>query len=228
MCIKCSIKLFCAQHEEQYIFFTPDCQYRVDLTGSYFCAATTIFVGNLSFNVTEDAMYEWFGAIGEVVAIRIATFPDTGKRKGFAHVEFATHEAAVKAVEYNGEDLDGRAVRIDLSECTSLAHRCCRCFVQPHCQMPFDTMRYCVARPAGRQSMGGESNGDRNDPGDGKTCFIKGFDTYMDEDSLKQALTDAFSEYGTVERVGLPYDRENQCLKGFGFVVFEEANGATV
>lgn len=80
----------------------------------------------------------------------------------------------------------------------------------------------------GRQSVGVESNGDRNDPGDGKTCFIKGFDTSMDEDSLKQAITDAFGEYGEVERVGLPFDRENQCLKGFGFVVFTEANGATV
>lgn len=77
--------------------------------------------------------------------------------------------------------------------------------------------------------MGGDSNGgDRNDPGDGKTCFIKGFDASMDEDSLKQALTDAFGEYGEVERVGLPFDRDNQCLKGFGFVVFAEANGATV
>lgn len=76
-----------------------------------------MFVGNLSFNVTEDAMYEWFGAIGEVVSIRIAEFPDTGKRKGFAHVEFATHEAATKALEYNNEDLDGRPIRIDLAEC---------------------------------------------------------------------------------------------------------------
>lgn len=62
-------------------------------------------------------MYEWFGAIGEVAMIRIAEFPDTGKRKGFAHVEFTTHEAAVKALEHNNADLDGRPVRIDLAEC---------------------------------------------------------------------------------------------------------------
>lgn len=67
-------------------------------------------------------MYEWFGAIGEVVSIRIAEFPDTGKRKGFAHVQFATHEAAVKAVEFNGEDLDGRPCRIDLAEGVFVVH----------------------------------------------------------------------------------------------------------
>lgn len=70
--------------------------------------------------------------------------------------------------------------------------------------------------------------GDRNDPGDGRTCFIKGFDTSMDEDSLKESLSAAFGEYGSIERIGLPFDRENQCLKGFGFVVFNEANGSTV
>lgn len=61
-------------------------------------------------------MREWFGEIGEVVGVRIAEDYETGKRKGFAHVEFATPEAALKAVEYNGEVLDGRPIRIDISE----------------------------------------------------------------------------------------------------------------
>lgn len=60
-------------------------------------------------------MREWFGEIGEVVGVRIAEDYETGKRKGFAHVEFATAEAALKAVEFNGEVLDGRPIRIDVS-----------------------------------------------------------------------------------------------------------------
>jgi RNA recognition motif-containing protein len=60
-------------------------------------------------------MREWFGELGEVVHVRIAEDYETGKRKGFAHVEFATPEAALKAVEYNGEVLDGRPIRIDIS-----------------------------------------------------------------------------------------------------------------
>jgi nucleolin len=78
-------------------------------------AASTVFVGNLPWSVTEDTMREWFGEIGEVVAVRIAEDPETGKRKGFGHVEFAEPASAQKAVEFNGEELEGRALRIDVS-----------------------------------------------------------------------------------------------------------------
>jgi nucleolin len=78
-------------------------------------AALTVFVGNLPWSVTDESMTAWFSEIGEVVAVRIAEDYETGKRKGFGHVEFATPEAAAKAVEFNGEELEGRALRIDLS-----------------------------------------------------------------------------------------------------------------
>jgi nucleolin len=78
-------------------------------------AASTVFVGNLPWSVTEESMRQWFGEIGEVVAVRIAEDPETGKRKGFGHVEFADPASAQKAVEYNGEELEGRALRIDVS-----------------------------------------------------------------------------------------------------------------
>ena len=58
--------------------------------------------------------------------------------------------------------------------------------------------------------------------------FIKGFDTTWPEDDLKEALNTAFAEYGEVEDIRLPYDRENDCRKGFGYVVFTEATGANV
>ena len=50
-----------------------------------------------------------------VVQVRIAEDYETGKRKGFGHVEFAAPESAVKAMEFNGEELEGRALRIDVS-----------------------------------------------------------------------------------------------------------------
>lgn len=40
---------------------------------------------------------------------------DDGRAKGFAHVQFSSPDAAKKAMELNGVELDGRAVRLDLS-----------------------------------------------------------------------------------------------------------------
>lgn len=86
-------------------------------------AAKTVFIGNLPWSVTEEDMLDLFGEVGEVVSVRIAEDQRTGKRKGFAHIEYATHEAAVKAVEFDGEELEGRAVRVDLSAPRARAHR---------------------------------------------------------------------------------------------------------
>ncbi|KAI8616807.1 hypothetical protein BC830DRAFT_169374 [Chytriomyces sp. MP71] len=74
----------------------------------------TIFVGNLSFNADEDSIAEFFAECGEVVGVRIISGPD-GKKKGFGYVEFSTSEAAKKGVEMAGSELDGRAIRCDLS-----------------------------------------------------------------------------------------------------------------
>jgi hypothetical protein len=73
-----------------------------------------------------------------------------------------------------------------------------------------------------RNSSGGEAQGD------GKTCFVKGFDQSAGEEVVREGLMTAFGEYGEVAEVRLPYDRENDCLKGFGYIVFAEASGAPV
>lgn len=66
-----------------------------------------IFVGNLSFDVTKEALEEHFARCGTVTNVHIATFQDTGKCKGYAWVEFeeiAAAEAAVKGFIMVGED----------------------------------------------------------------------------------------------------------------------------
>jgi RNA recognition motif-containing protein len=57
-----------------------------------------IFVGNLSFDTTEEDLREHFGRCGEVKTVFVATFEDSGKCKGFALVEFEDLEAAEAAV----------------------------------------------------------------------------------------------------------------------------------
>ena len=60
-------------------------------------------------------MKKFFKDCGKILDVRIAKKPD-GKLKGFAHIDFENSEAVDKAVEKNGQELQGRALKIDKSQ----------------------------------------------------------------------------------------------------------------
>lgn len=70
----------------------------------------------MGFRTEEHTVREFFSKVGEVTAVRIAYDRETERPKGFCHVEFADPASATKAIaELNGYEIDGRAVRLDLS-----------------------------------------------------------------------------------------------------------------
>jgi cold-inducible RNA-binding protein len=76
--------------------------------------ATKLFVGNLSFNTTEGDVLELFKQAGAVSSCNLIMDKITGKSRGFAFVEFATQEAATKAIsDLSGKELDGRALTVN-------------------------------------------------------------------------------------------------------------------
>lgn len=62
-------------------------------------SSTKIFVGNLSFNTTEDDLYAHFEKCGKIRWVKVATFEDSGKCKGYGWVSFEDAEAAAWAVK---------------------------------------------------------------------------------------------------------------------------------
>ena len=73
-----------------------------------------IYVGNLSYEMTEQELREAFEAHGEVQEVSMVKDRDTGRSKGFAFVEMPTNaeaEAAITAL--NGKELDGRTVAVN-------------------------------------------------------------------------------------------------------------------
>lgn len=73
-----------------------------------------LYVGNLSFNTTEDSLRNTFGQFGAVTDVHIATDRETGSPRGFAFVTFNTAEESKLAIEkLNGTDLDGRALTVN-------------------------------------------------------------------------------------------------------------------
>ena len=76
-----------------------------------------LFVGNLSFRSTEDSIKAAFSESGDVQGVRLMLDRDTGRSRGFAFVDMATAEEAQAAIQkWNGADLDGRALRVNLAE----------------------------------------------------------------------------------------------------------------
>src|SRR5262245_2315161 len=75
---------------------------------------TKIFVGNLSFNTTENDLQDAFAAHGTVVEANLMTDRMSGRPRGFAFVTMSTPEEAQKAIEaLNGATLDGRNLTVN-------------------------------------------------------------------------------------------------------------------
>src|SRR5271170_2911002 len=73
-----------------------------------------IFVGNLSFGATEDAVRSMFEAYGTVERVNLMTDRDTGQARGFGFVEMSNTAEADRAIaELNGRELEGRALNVN-------------------------------------------------------------------------------------------------------------------
>jgi RNA recognition motif-containing protein len=73
-----------------------------------------IFVGNLSFGATEEAVRTMFEAYGTVERVNVVTDRETGRARGFGFVEMSVNAEAEKAIAgLNGKDLDGRTLNVN-------------------------------------------------------------------------------------------------------------------
>ncbi|CAI4035941.1 hypothetical protein SMKI_14G1500 [Saccharomyces mikatae IFO 1815] len=76
-----------------------------------------LFVGNLSFDVTDDLLRKHFQHCGDIIKIRMATFEDSGKCKGFAFIDFKNEEGSTNALKDKGcRKIAGRPLRMEYGE----------------------------------------------------------------------------------------------------------------
>ncbi|HEX4121746.1 MAG TPA: RNA-binding protein [Verrucomicrobiae bacterium] len=75
-----------------------------------------LFVGNLSFNTTENDLQDAFAAHGTVVETNLVTDRATGRPRGFAFVTMSSDQEAQAAVTaMNGKSVDGRALNVNIA-----------------------------------------------------------------------------------------------------------------
>jgi cold-inducible RNA-binding protein len=72
-----------------------------------------LFVGNLSFQTSENDITDAFAAYGAVEAVTIITDRDTGRSKGFGFVTMSEEDADKAIAQMNGAQLDGRALTVN-------------------------------------------------------------------------------------------------------------------
>ena len=72
-----------------------------------------IYVGNLSYQTTESDLTNLFEQAGQVESVNIITDRDTGRSKGFAFVEMAGDEADKAIAQFNGAEVNGRALTVN-------------------------------------------------------------------------------------------------------------------
>ena len=152
-----------------------------------------VFVGQLSWAVDNDRLAQEFADCGEIESATVQMDRNTGKSRGFGYVHFTTPDAVEKALQMNGQEIDGRAIKVDRS-------------------LPRDKTQ---VREKRAQAFGDEVSPPSS------TLFVGNLSFGVTEDTVWSF----FNDYG-VKSVRLPTDRETGRPKGFGYVEFEDIDGA--
>ncbi|KAL2557626.1 heterogeneous nuclear ribonucleoprotein A3-like protein 1-like [Forsythia ovata] len=164
---------------------------RVQTTGS-----KTLFIGNLSFSIERADVEDFFKDAGELVDVRFAMNQDDTFR-GFGHIEFASAEAAEKAIqELNGKHLLGRRVRLDFTR-------------EKGSYTPHSGTETSLNQTGGRAQ--------------GHTIFVRGFDKRHGEDEIRSALGDHFVSCGEITKISIPKDQDGG-VKGIAYIDFKDAD----
>jgi len=73
-----------------------------------------LYVGNLSYNTTDEKLRSLFAEYGEIESINVITDRETGRPRGFAFVEMATQQAAEASISgLDGKMVDERAIKVN-------------------------------------------------------------------------------------------------------------------
>jgi cold-inducible RNA-binding protein len=75
--------------------------------------AKKVYVGNLSYDTTDDTLRTLFAEYGGIESVNVITDRYTGRSRGFAFVEMSTEQAAQEAISaLNGKSVDGRELKV--------------------------------------------------------------------------------------------------------------------
>lgn len=94
----------------QLNIFSDEGDYAPDEEGDL--EVTTLYIGNLPYKVSEDAIKDHFASLGYVQSVRLMRDRKTGKRKGFGFVEVASSDAKKMVNKLNDTEFEERTLKV--------------------------------------------------------------------------------------------------------------------
>lgn len=167
---------------------------RVAQTDAVKSVFTNVFVKNLDENVTDAELEALFSTHGKITSALVSRDENTGRSKGFAFINFETHEAAESAVNaLNGFELHGRLIFVGRAQ--KKAER------EEELRRQFEAAKL-----------------ERSNKFVGVNLYVKNLAETIDEEKLRHE----FSAFGTVNSCKIMVD-EKGVSRGFGFVCFSNS-----
>ncbi|XP_043708301.1 glycine-rich RNA-binding protein 2, mitochondrial-like [Telopea speciosissima] len=77
--------------------------------------STKLFIGGLSFGTDDQSLKEAFASFGDVTEARVILDRETGRSRGFGFINFADSESANSALSMDGQELNGRNIRVSFA-----------------------------------------------------------------------------------------------------------------
>jgi nucleolin len=178
----------------------PSASQASNATSHHYANEKTVYVSGLPFTCTEEDIREFFKDIGTIKSIRLPRWHDSGKLRGYGHVEFNTKAAADSAMELSGQYIKGRYVNVD------------------HPMVP----RAAQAGPGATSEQAVVAS--KPHPPGCRTIFIKNLPYDVTEEEIRQH----FMVYGPITNIRLAGWNHTQNLKGFGYIEYKREDSTEI
>eukprot|EP00927_Polykrikos_kofoidii_P003593 TRINITY_DN11444_c0_g1_i1.p1 TRINITY_DN11444_c0_g1~~TRINITY_DN11444_c0_g1_i1.p1 ORF type:complete len:667 (-),score=216.06 TRINITY_DN11444_c0_g1_i1:60-1934(-) len=160
-----------------------------------------LHVANLAFSVREDALWERFGQCGEVAAVELL-LDQTGRSRGIAFVTFKDGAAVKKAVAMDGDQCDGRPMKVSVAVGQGKRER------------------------SGQKASGGKTGSGKGKSGGKRQfeVFVGGLPYVIDKDEVRKR----FEACGDLETFDMPINRRGSrdgTSKGIAWISFQTREG---
>lgn len=188
----------------------------------------TVFIEGLPFTSSEEAVRSFFASHGctDIVQLRLPTWQDSGRLRGFGHVVFGSLETRNRALsgDVNGKELGGRYVTVKEANSPKAGTTAgefgfvliSRLFIYNHTSLIISTTNETTGSAIGRKA--------RDQPEGCRTVHVRN----LPYDASEEQILESFRVCGKILEGGVRIARNhiNGQSKGFGYVEYKNAEGA--